>query len=191
MLPLLLLLTAFDLSVTFDDLPVTTAPREPLASQQAITRKLTETLKSRRIPAIGFVNANKLLVDGRLDTARVDLLRAWLDAGAELGNHTFSHRDLHGLSEAEFEQEVVRGESGLRELLQQRGRPLQWFRHPFLHTGTSSEVRQQSTAFLARRGYRVAPVTVDNSDWIFARAYDAALAANDGALARRVRTDYV
>lgn len=52
-------------------------------------------------------------------------------------------------------------------------------------------MRASAEAILAKHGYRVAPVTIDNSDWIFARAYDAALARKDGPLVRRVGKDYV
>ncbi|HUP43023.1 MAG TPA: hypothetical protein VM599_07415 [Thermoanaerobaculia bacterium] len=44
-------------------------------------------------------------------------------------------------------------------------------RHPFLHTGRSVEVQRRTTRFLEEHGYRVAPVTVDNGDWICGGAY--------------------
>ncbi|HEY0160473.1 MAG TPA: polysaccharide deacetylase family protein [Thermoanaerobaculia bacterium] len=181
----------FELAVTFDDLPMPTALREPLRRQQSVTRQLTLTLAARRIPAVGFVNVNKLLVNGRLDPKRLELLRMWLYAGAELGNHTFSHLDLHHITLSEFEEEVVRGEEGLRDLVERRGQRLRWFRHPFLHTGTSAEVRERSERFLQERGYRVAPVTIDNADWIFARAYDVAASVRDAEAMKRIRADYV
>ena len=53
-------------AVTFDDLPVISL-RHDLVSQSIITRKLLNAIKSNRVPAIGFVNENKLLTDGTLD----------------------------------------------------------------------------------------------------------------------------
>ncbi len=38
---------------------------------------------------------------------------------------------------------------------------------------------------------RVAPVTLDNSEWIFARAYENAIAKNDDALKQRLGVEYV
>lgn len=183
--------SAFDVAITFDDLPVATAPKEPLRRQRAITHRLTATMAARRLPVTAFVNGSKLLVDGRIDRSRLDLLRKWLDAGAELGNHTFAHLDLHRIDLPTFEQEVLRGEEGLADLLQRRGQRLRWFRHPFLHTGLSSEIREQTERYLTGRGYRVAPVTIDNADWIFAKAYDAAIATGDSDLTKRLRADYV
>src|SRR5215212_1887232 len=76
-----------DIAVTFDDLPVVTASTTSLARQKEITVAITGALRARHIPAIGFVNGQKLAVNGVPDPARVALLRHWLEAGLELGNH--------------------------------------------------------------------------------------------------------
>jgi hypothetical protein len=46
-----------------------------------------------------------------------------------------------------------------------------YFRHPFLRTGPTADVKAELQAFLARQGYRVAPVTIDNSDYMYAALY--------------------
>jgi peptidoglycan/xylan/chitin deacetylase (PgdA/CDA1 family) len=157
---------AADIAITFDDLPVVTG-RVPIERQERITRDLLAHLTKRKLPAIGFVNGDKLLVDSKVVPARVALLERWTKAGFELGNHTFSHRSLNRIAAEEFEADIIAGEKHLP------GKP-RYFRHPFLHTGRSAEVRDRVNAFLAKRGYTVAPVTIDNSEWIFARAYDVA-----------------
>jgi peptidoglycan-N-acetylglucosamine deacetylase len=65
----------------------------------------------------------------------------------------------------------VKGEPILRAALAARGRTLRYYRHPFLHTGPTPEIKQGLQAFLDRQGYRVAPVTLDNADYLFAAAY--------------------
>jgi peptidoglycan/xylan/chitin deacetylase (PgdA/CDA1 family) len=177
-------------AVTFDDLPVISL-RHDLASQTIITRKLLHAIKSNRVPAIGFVNENKLLTDGTLDERRVGFLRMWLDAGLELGNHTFSHPDLNSTSLDVFEQDVIRGEEVTSRLLKARGQRLRYFRHPFLHAGNNIETKRRFEEFLAARGYRTAPVTIDNSEWIFARAYENALLRGDRQMAKRVAEAYI
>lgn len=161
---------AADIAVTFDDLPVVTSSM-PLARQREITTALVRTLQRRRIPAIGFVNAGK---------PHLALLQQWRDAGFELGNHTHGHRDLHRISAEEFIEEIRRGHAPLRTP--------RYFRHPFLHTGRSAETRAAVNAVLAELGYHVAPVTIDNSEWIFARAYDKAASP---AMRKRVVDEYV
>ncbi|MBA2525014.1 MAG: polysaccharide deacetylase family protein [Pyrinomonadaceae bacterium] len=177
-------------AVTIDDLPVVSL-RHDLASQATITRKLLHAIKSHRVPAIGFVNENKLLSNGKRDQRRVGFLRMWLDAGLDLGNHTFSHPDLHRIPLDSFKEDVIRGEEVTSMLLKAKGRGLRYFRHPFLHSGNNLETKHKFEEFLAQRGYRIAPVTIDNSEWIFARAYENALVRGDEQMAQRVAEAYI
>src|SRR2546421_4663930 len=178
---------AREVAVTFDDLP---SPYGDLEDMRRITARLLESVKRNRVPTIGFVNEAKLYRRGEMD-ARTDLLRAWLDAGFELGNHTFSHINLQKAPLAEYEDDVVRGETVTRMLLAERGMKLRYFRHPFLFTGTTPEYKRGLADFLVSRGYTVAPVTVDDDDYVFAKVYFDAKKRGDTATARRVADAYV
>lgn len=174
-------------AVTFDDLP---APQGDLEDMRRMTARLLESVKRNGAPAVGFVNERKLFVRGEID-ARTDLLRAWLDAGLELGNHTFSHINLQKAPLEEYEDDVMRGETVTRMLLAERGKKLHYFRHPFLFTGTTPEYKRGLADFLNARGYTVAPVTIDNGDYIFAKVYFEARKRGDAATAKRVADAYV
>jgi peptidoglycan/xylan/chitin deacetylase (PgdA/CDA1 family) len=178
-------------AVTFDDLPV--VARRPVddAERHAITARLVAAIRAHRVPAVGFVNEGKMHRAGRAIPAQVALLRLWAAAGLELGNHTRSHLDLHRVSADSFAREVERGDALTRRVLAERGQRPRWFRHPFLHTGRSLAARDSVERRLAARGYAVAPVTIDNYDYLFAAAYDEALGRRDSAEARRVGTAYV
>ena len=179
-------------AVTFDDLPAVSVVRLDQTQRMKLTAGLLAAIRRHRVPAIGFVNEGKLADSaGTVDPAAVALLRSWLDAGLELGNHTWSHPDLHRVPLAEFEQDLLRGEQVTRRLLAERGSAPRFFRHPFLHTGRSIAVRDSLATFLAQHGYHVAPVTIDNSDYVFAAAYDRALVRDDPLLATRVRESYL
>ncbi len=179
-------------AVTFDDLPTTSVLPQTIAARESLTVVLLDAILAQRVPAIGFVNAVKLTGnDGAEDERAVALLSRWLEAGLELGNHTYSHPDLHTTPLAEFEADLVRGETVLRRLLEARGQKLRFFRHPFLHTGRDLGTRDSLEAFLAARGERVAPVTIDNADYIFAAAYDRARVRADTAMTRRIATAYL
>jgi peptidoglycan/xylan/chitin deacetylase (PgdA/CDA1 family) len=156
---------------TIDDLPWVSAVPQNVQEVERLTAQLLAGLAAHRIPAIGFVNEGKLQRDGAVDPRQVRLLQQWLNAGLELGNHTFSHRDFHATPLKTFQDEIIRGEAETTRLLGKRPR---YFRHPMLHTGRSIEHKRGLETFLADRGYRVAPVTIDNYDYIFARAYDRA-----------------
>ncbi|MCL5059934.1 MAG: hypothetical protein M1449_05145 [Candidatus Thermoplasmatota archaeon] len=84
-----------------------------------------------------------------------------------------------------FEADLLRCETVTRPLMQSEGRTLRWFRHPFLHLGTTHQVRTAFQEFLAAHGYVVAPVTVNHSEWEFAVAYARAQAQGDEDAARR------
>jgi peptidoglycan/xylan/chitin deacetylase (PgdA/CDA1 family) len=179
------------IAVTVDDLPVTPPDRHTTEQQERITARLLATLAAHKVPAIGFVNEGKLEVDGAVDPRRLALLERWLDAGMDLGNHGHSHLDLHRVDAARWLEDVLRGERVTRPLVEKRGRKLQWFRHPFLHAGRSKEVQSQVETFLTRHGYRVAPVTIDNGEWIYGGAYANAWNRGDQELMKRLGEDYL
>ncbi len=177
------------IAITIDDLPMAMNSAD-LKAMQAMTAKLLAVLKENKVPAVGFVNESQLYFNGEVDS-RIAVLRQWLDAGMELGNHTFSHPRLYTTPLAQFEDDVVRGDVILRKLLAERGKTPRYFRHPYLSTGPSPQVRDELEAFLKSRGYTIAPVTVDHTDYMFAAAYADALRDRDTALAQRVRDAYL
>ena len=88
--------------ITFDDLPAQRAQSLTEDQVAGIIHRLVPLLLREKVPVIGFVNEKMLEVDGRLRAERVALLESWLDAGLELGNHSYSHPDLHLLQECLF-----------------------------------------------------------------------------------------
>ena len=177
-------------AITIDDLPVVSTRRD-LKNRQEITKKLLGHIKNAKIPAIGFVNENKLYTNGQRDEQQVDLLRMWVDARLELGNHTYSHRSLNAIPLAEFQADLLKGESITRELLAKKKHDLRFFRHPFLQTGRSMEVKGQFDAFLKQHGYTIAPVSIDNADYIFSAAYDKAFDKGDMESMKKVGEAYI
>ena len=178
------------IAVTIDDLPVVST-RKDLKNRQEITRKLLRHITKAKVPAIGFVNEGKLYAGEKRDEAQVDLLRAWTNAGLELGNHTFSHVNIANVPLEKYKDEILKGEIITKELLATKGLKMRYFRHPFLWTGLSLETKSDLGKFLSEREYTIAPVTIDNADWIFARAYDNAFDKGDKPLMARIGAAYV
>ena len=165
---------ARQVAITIDDLPFVSASPLPEDEVQTRTKALLEHLRTRGVPATGFVNEGKFFEGEREDPAGAAHLALWLDAGMELGNHTYSHDDFNDTPLSVFQEDVLKGEVVTRRLMAARGTAPRFFRHPFLHTGREAPKKEAFEAFLAERGYRVAPVTIDNHDYLFARAYDLA-----------------
>jgi peptidoglycan/xylan/chitin deacetylase (PgdA/CDA1 family) len=175
------------MALTFDDLPFAAANAPYFPSATRTTAELLRVLRQHRAPAIGFVNEGQLESGGR-EPAREALLRQWIDAGMTLGNHTYAHRDFNTQTIDAFKDDIVRGEPTVKRLM--TGRAL-FFRHPMTHTGDTKEKKDAIDAFLSARGYRIAPHTIENSDFIFNVVYLRAQAAGDTALAGRVRDAYI
>ena len=163
-------------AITIDDLPGVGA--RSLAELQQMNRRVLAALRAAGAPAIGFVNERGLQVDGERDH-RAKILASWLEAGMTLGNHGHRHQDLSKVPLAEYQDDVIRGEVVTRALLQQRQLPLVYYRHPYTHTGPTLEVKQGFERFLAERGYKVAPFTIEHSDWQFASLYAQAAQRGD------------
>ena len=181
-----------EVAITIDDLPAAAASptRGDARSIIDMTTKILATLKQQNVPAVGFVNEQKVYKWGEVDE-RIRALAMWLDAGFELGNHTFSHPSLNKVGMQEFEDDVIQGESVLKLLLAQHKMKLRYFRHPFLDTGRDLKTKLDIEAFLTGRGYRIAPVTMDAWDWMFAGVYADAKARGDAAMEQKVVSTYL
>lgn len=179
------------MAVTMDDLPLNTASRTGNAELERITTRLLGQIRTAGAPVTAFVNEGKLEVRGRREAERVKQLKRWLDAGIELGNHTFAHKSQNDVSVEEAKEDIRKGKRTIDELYAARGTRPHWFRHPYLQTGRDSATRNALTAYLDSLGYRIAPVTVDNSDWLFAAAYENAVAEGDSAGMRSIAGAYL
>lgn len=179
------------LALTFDDLPYASGGEpDNLAAADRATTALLRVLASHRAAAVAFLNEGKLKIDGDVD-ARTKLLKQWVETGAILGNHTSSPADLNTVSIDEFQNEIVKGETVSRRLMEVR-QPYQLsFRHPQTHTGDTQAKKEAIEQFLAARGYKVAPHTIDSSDFIFNVGYVRSLQADDQGTAGRLRAAYV
>jgi peptidoglycan/xylan/chitin deacetylase (PgdA/CDA1 family) len=176
---------------TIDDLPVVNYGINDTTYLRDLTNRLTAICRENNIPAIGFVNEFKLYPEGQLSSFQVSLLRRWLDQGLDLGNHTYSHQDFNNVSFSTYTEDIVKGEIVTLDVLKNTGKTLRYFRHPYLHTGATQSRADSLDQFLKERGYTIAPVTLDNEDYLFAAAYKRALAKNNNALATRIGNDYV
>lgn len=177
-------------SITIDDLPAASAPTMSAATITEMTTKLLTTIRDQKVPVVGFVNEKKLYKLGEIDQ-RINALKLWLDFGFELGNHTYSHASLNKTPLAVWEEEVIRGETVTSMLMAERKMKLRYFRHPYLDTGRDLETRRKAEEFLTQRGYRIAPITLDAWDWMYATVYEDAKKRGDTALQKKLVDSYL
>lgn len=177
-------------AITIDDLPASDAESMNAATLTEMTSKLLAALRQQNVPAVGFVNEVKLYKTGEVD-ARIKVLNMWLDSGFELGNHTFRHTSLNRSGLQAWEDDTIQGEPVIKLLLAQHKMKLRYFRHPYLDTGADLQTRREAEAFLSRRGYSIAPVTVDGWDWNFGGVYEDAKRRGDTAVMQEVVRSYL
>ncbi len=175
-------------ALTFDDLPgLTLHNSQPYVNET--NRKLLDGLRRHGFPAIGFVNEGKIAdMDRAQQTA---ILENWVAAGLDLGNHTYSHETPDKLSAGAYTADILKGEKVTRPLLAAHGKTLAWFRYPYLETGPTRKKKAAIEAWLKDHGYRIAPVTMENSDWMFSEPYDDAVARHKARRVAKIRAEYL
>lgn len=168
----------FKMAITIDDLPV----HGPVPSRMTpllINRQMVDAIRAAGVPAMGFVNGHWIEKDPR----NLAALEVWRDAGIPLANHSWSHLNFNGQTVEAYKQEITRNEPLLDKVDVAGGK--RWFRFPFLGEGDDPAKRAQIRTFLAERGYKIAGVSMDFSDWQFNTAYGRCKDAGDAeALAR-------
>jgi peptidoglycan-N-acetylglucosamine deacetylase len=167
-------------AITIDDLPWIGAFR-PGETRGDALRRLADTLRSREVPAIGFANCDRAEPGS-------PLLRMWLDAGLELGNHTAAHLDLNDAPIDDWLRDVRSCHDVVRKLT---NAARIWFRYPFLHQGPTPDRQAAALALLRELDSPIAHVTIDNSDWILAVAYGEAITAGDSMRAAAIGDAFV
>ncbi len=170
-------------ALTFDDLPAHGA-LPPGRTRSQMTKDITAALRAGKATAFGFINAKT--IEGA-DTE--DVLRVWREAGLPLGNHAFSHLDLHKNTAEDFLADVAANEPVLERLMGKSD--WHWFRFPYLNAGDTLEKRRAVQAALAQKGYRVAEVTIDFADWAYHDPYARCLAKGDARAVGWLKKTYL
>jgi peptidoglycan/xylan/chitin deacetylase (PgdA/CDA1 family) len=151
--------SAPELAITMDDLPVHYG-LPPGETRASVAEQILAAFKAAGVPEVyGFVNGYQLEREPESAAA----LTAWTKAGYPLSNHTWSHRNLTMISAEEFDAEIGRNEETLRRF--GNGELHRWLRYPYLAEGNDPAKRDSVRAAVARRGYRIAAVTMDYSDY--------------------------
>jgi peptidoglycan/xylan/chitin deacetylase (PgdA/CDA1 family) len=168
------------IALSFDDAPTADGA---LFSGSQRTSALIRTLAGAGVEQAGFFVTTRNLL-GSTEARR---LRAYVDAGHVLANHSHGHLWLSRTPAADYLEDVDRASRALAPF--QGTRP--WFRFPFLDEGSDAEQRDQVRVGLVERGLRNGYVTVDNYDWYLASKVDEAVRAGKYVDFEALRKAYV
>lgn len=172
-------------ALTFDDLPVG-GSLPPGMNRTKVATALAAELKAARMEGTyAFVIGSKIAGDPDAEGA----MRVWLDAGMNIGSHTWAHPSLSEVTAAEYIDGLEKNEAPLEQYGQLRD--WRWLRYPYLTEGDTLEKRRAVRAWLAAHHYRVAEVTLDFEDWAWNDAYGRCMAKNDAASLQWLHDSYL
>jgi peptidoglycan/xylan/chitin deacetylase (PgdA/CDA1 family) len=172
-------------ALTFDDLPAAGTLPVGMTRTKIATDLAAELNANHLGGTYGFVNASKIQnnPDGQ------QALHAWIDAGMNVGSHTWSHLSLSSNPADAFEKDVALNEPALAEYA--GARDWHWFRYPFLWEGDTLEKRRAVRSYLHEHGYRVAQVSIDFEDYAWNDAYGRCSAKQDSAAIDWLKQSYL
>ena len=176
--------------ITIDDLPAVSYINS-YDQRLEITDGILSALKKHDAPGVGFVNESKLYQGKSLMKRELDLLQKWIKNGLVLGNHGFSHLNINSVDFADYKEDILKGEEITVRLMAASNHKVKYYRHPFLRRGNTVEKREQLESYLVSINYQEAPVTIDNSEWIFAKAYSNAIESGDKELQKKIGETYL
>jgi peptidoglycan/xylan/chitin deacetylase (PgdA/CDA1 family) len=151
-----------------------------------MTERLLAAFTAHHLPPVhGFVNGKR--VDD--DPATEAVLRRWVAAGHQLGNHSWSHPALNTTALDVYLADVRRGEDILARVAPNQTWKV--FRYPFLQQGNTVEKRDGVRRFLAQGGYQTADVTIDADDWAYNEPFVRCAERGDRAAIETLRRSFI
>ncbi|WP_227272639.1 polysaccharide deacetylase family protein [Roseobacter weihaiensis] len=169
------------IAFSFDD-----APRAdgPLLSGTERAETLVSGMVRAGIDGAAFFVLTQSIDQQRDGAAR---LRAYVEAGHVLANHTHTHPWLRDTDPAAYLADIDRA----TEMLDGFDNVVPYFRYPYLDEGDTRDKRLAVVAGLEARGLQNAYVTVDTYDWYMQALVNEAVEAGHPLDMDRLRDTYV
>lgn len=156
--------------ITVDDVP---SWQDGELTREEMSALFVEGFQRAPIPGpVGFVLGT--LLDS---TEHQKIVQDWSAAGAHIGNHTFSHIDLHEVLVSTYQEEIIQTQTLIDQIVGTTTPT--YFRHTYLHEGDTLDKLQTFNTWLDTSGYRAVPPTVNFLDYLFEDAYRRCLSRSD------------
>lgn len=162
-----------EMAITFDDLPV---------SSRASVEQMVSALNKHQVPTpYGFVTGSYIYRAGTDSTSQQAILDYWLQQGFSLGNHGFNHLAIKRYNTpAEAWRNIQMNERALQQIDRyQQQQKERVYRYTFLDEGFNTEIGNTFRHNLVTQGYKIAHVSINPADWIWAEKYQACRKQNN------------
>jgi peptidoglycan/xylan/chitin deacetylase (PgdA/CDA1 family) len=137
--------------------------------------------------AVGFVVGSMLAARPE----RKEAIEAWVQAGFEVGNHTYSHDKIDEVGLENYEKDILADRVVVDSLEKRTGQRQRYFRFPYLEEGSTPVERRALRRLLAAQHYTVVRASVTFSDTDWADAYLRCWERGDDAALGVLRQTYV
>ncbi len=148
-----------EIAITIDDLPFvgsgTNTPANLKRTQDRFMA-IVNTLVDNKVPATGFI------IGGAIAKSEWPLLETFRNQGLSLGNHTYGHHSLNGMSAEKYIADIEHADTVIAPVITEP----KYFRYPYL-AESKGEKKQKVLDYLTEHRYKVAPVTIDSKDYEF------------------------
>lgn len=173
-------LFAQKIAITLDDLPF--GYSRGLTDEQKIEAfdDILKALKKHKVKATLFVTTGNMN-----DKTQVILDKA-VKAGHQLGNHTNNHYDLNHVSAKTYIADIDSCQQLAEKWINSK-----YFRYAKLHRGETAAKRDSVYAYLQTNGFTIAPVTIDNNEWVYNRGYCLSMKINDEKKMEQLGKQYI
>lgn len=181
---------AQQVAITFDDMPCNAYPAS-LSQEQLYfaNTQLVSIINQEKIPVTAFV-CGTCRGDTLAFRSYNDLMKYWiLSPYVNFGNHSFSHLNYGTTGYDNFNLDVLKNMNYLKRLAPKKR--VQYFRYPFNALGVDSLSQEKMIFQLSRYQLKVAPFTIESSDYIFDAIYTNYLLKGDTANADRIAKMYI
>ncbi len=173
-------LLAQKIAITLDDLPF--GYSGGFTDEQKIEAfdKILKTLKKHKVKATLFVTSRNMS-----EATKVILDKA-VAAGHQLGNHTNNHYDLNKVSAEKYIADIDSCQQLTGKWINSN-----YFRYSMLHRGNTRTKRDSVYSYLKEKGLLIAPVTIDNNEWVYNRGYSLAMKIDDHKNMDKIAREYL
>jgi peptidoglycan/xylan/chitin deacetylase (PgdA/CDA1 family) len=175
------------LAVTVDDLPGG-GPEVGELTHPLIVEQIVAVLRAHHVQRpTGFIVGSML--EGHPE--RQAALDSWVEAGFEVGNHTYSHRTIGDMGLQAYLDDITKNSTVVDALEKRSGQHGRYFRYPYLEEGRTEGERKALMHFLAVEHYTVARVSIDFGDWAWAAPHARCLERNDAQAIELLAQSYL